>query len=148
MPQCSSQFGEVGGGGSLTASGDTCVSTFWGNKAARWGEGQLPYRECSSCRPEAVIKPAPPATGRVVVSPEPTEDEKSGTELVLQGRKSKRAPGFLQGVVLPERNMKVSSRSPTHARRKARLGEGTFLSMLAKVHISERAQFKVIGQRV
>lgn len=44
--------------------------------------------------------------------------------------------------------MKVLSRPPTHARRKAHLGEGTFLSILAKVHISEHAQFKVIGQRV
>lgn len=92
--------------------------------------------------------PSPPAMGHVVVSTEPTEDERSGTEPVLQGRKSKRAPGFLQSVVLPEQNMKVSSRPPTHARRKAHLGEGTFLSILTKVHISEHAQFKVIGQRV
>ena len=66
----------------------------------------------------------------------------------MQGRKSKSAPGFLQSVVLPEQNMKVLSRPPTHTRRKAHLGEGTFLSILAKVHISEHAQFKVIGQRV
>lgn len=102
----------------------------------------------SGCRPEAMIKPSPPAMGHVMVSTKPTGDERLGTELILQGRKSKRAPGFLQCVVLSEQNMKVLFRPPTHARRKASLGEGTFLSILAKVHISEPAQFKVIGQRV
>lgn len=50
---------------------------------------------------------------------------------------------------LPEQNMKVLPREPTHIHvRKARLGAGTFLGILGKVHISEHVQFKVIGHKV
>lgn len=68
----------------------------------------------------------------------------------MQLRKSKNASGLLQSNVLPSRAEHEGFTQGTHAhsRRKARLGAGTFLGILGKVHISEHVQFKVIGHKV